>query len=163
MAKSLLLTYILWLFCGLFGCHHFYLNRDRHSFVMWMSFGGYFGFGWIRDLWRIPLYVKDANNDPKYLAQLATFMKAHPKPSSGIIRHSATIIVADILGYLAISAIPNELLPQNSWLLPLLMALISPLAVAIGLLASLFTFIHILMYFCLKISYNLLINYFMVQ
>ncbi len=132
MAKSLIITYILWLTSGVLGLHHFYLNRDRHAFVMWISFGGYFGLGWIRDLWRIPDYVNDANNEPKYLEKLAILMRKHPKPSNGFIRHSATIIIADILGYLAISAIPLELLPQNRYLLPILMAVVSPLAVAIG-------------------------------
>ena len=32
--------------------------------------GGYFGAGWFRDLWRIPEYVKDANNDPSYLTTI---------------------------------------------------------------------------------------------
>ncbi len=132
MAKSLIITYILWLTSGGLGLHHFYLNRDRHAFVMWISIGGYFGLGWIRDLWRIPEYVNDANNDPKYLEKLAILMRKHPKPSNGFIRHSATIIIADILGYLVISAIPLELLPQNRYLLPILMAIVSPLAVAIG-------------------------------
>jgi DnaJ homolog subfamily C member 22 len=133
MAKSLLLTYIIWFFGGIFGLHHFYLNRDRHAFVMWMSFGGYFGCGWIRDLWRIPEYVKDANEDPEYLTKLVGLMKKHPKPPTGFVRHAATIIVADILGYLVIGAIPVEILPYGNVLLPYLCALLAPLAVAIGM------------------------------
>ena len=42
--------------------------------------GGYFGAGWFRDLWRIPEYVKDANNDPSYLSHLSNKMREMPKP-----------------------------------------------------------------------------------
>jgi hypothetical protein len=33
MAKSIILTYILWLFGGGFGLHHFYLKRDIQGFL----------------------------------------------------------------------------------------------------------------------------------
>ena len=132
MTKSLLITYILWLFGGFCGLHHFYLNRDRHAFVMWMTFGGYFGLGWFRELWRIPEYVKDANDDKDYLADLVSKMKRYTKPPTPFIRHSATIIVADILGYLTIGAIPVELFSDQSFL-PYIHAIIAPLAVAIGI------------------------------
>ena len=48
----------------------------------WCNFcsGGYFGAGWIRDLWRIPTYVKDANDDPEYLENLAKLMKEKKRP-----------------------------------------------------------------------------------
>lgn len=35
MAKSLVLTYILWLFGGYLGLHHFYLRRDKQAFLWW--------------------------------------------------------------------------------------------------------------------------------
>ena len=43
--KSLVVTYICWLFGGFFGLHHLYLHRDRHAFVWWCTLGGYFGIG----------------------------------------------------------------------------------------------------------------------
>ncbi|XP_054168096.1 dnaJ homolog subfamily C member 22-like [Oppia nitens] len=135
MAKSLFVTYFLWLFFGLFGLHQFYLNRDIHSFLMWMTFGGYFGCGWVRDLWRIPEYVKDANNDPKYLEILAEKMRKEAKPSTGYIRASATIIIADILGYLVVSAIPIELFSEDSYWITLLTIVLAPFAVAVGVYA----------------------------
>ena len=135
MAKSLFVTYLLWLFFGAIGLHHFYLNRDTHAFLMWMTCGGYFGCGWIRDLWRIPEYVRDANNEPKYLEHLATLMRRSQKPSSGYVRTSATIVIADILGYLAISAIPTELFPEDSIYLPILWSIVAPLGCAIGVYA----------------------------
>ena len=33
MAKSVILTYLLWFFGGGFGLHHFYLNRNIQGFL----------------------------------------------------------------------------------------------------------------------------------
>ena len=41
MAKSLILTYLLWLFGGGFGLHHFYLNRNIQGFL-WLCLPGKF-------------------------------------------------------------------------------------------------------------------------
>ncbi|EDV26866.1 DnaJ-like protein subfamily C member 22 [Trichoplax sp. H2] len=61
--KSLLIAYILLIFGGIIGLHHFYLGRDRHAFLYWSTLGGLFGLGCLRDLWRLPTYVRDANED----------------------------------------------------------------------------------------------------
>ena len=37
--------------------------------------------GWLRDFWRIPTYVRDANNDPEFGEQLATKFKHRKSPS----------------------------------------------------------------------------------
>ena len=42
--------------------------------------GGYFGLGWTRDLWRIPEYVRDANNESDYMTRLAEKMSKSEKP-----------------------------------------------------------------------------------
>lgn len=42
--------------------------------------GGYFGVGWTRDLWRIPEYVRDANNDVDYMKKLSDKMRTLDKP-----------------------------------------------------------------------------------
>lgn len=65
--KSLYITYLLWLVGGIFGVHHFYLGRDIQGFLWWCTLGGYFGFGWLRDIFHIQNYVADANKDRDYL------------------------------------------------------------------------------------------------
>ncbi|XP_007908181.1 dnaJ homolog subfamily C member 22 [Callorhinchus milii] len=60
MAKSLLITYVLWVFGGLFGLHHVYLRRDSHALLWMVTFGG-FGVGWLREFWRLPKYVENSN------------------------------------------------------------------------------------------------------
>lgn len=129
MTKSLLLTYVLWLAGGLLGAHHFYLGRDRHAFVWLMTLGGYFGIGWIRDLWRIPEYVKLANRDPVATEQLKERIRKHPKPVSSTARSVGQMIVSDALGYMVLYALPLDYIPEH--LLPLA-AIPVPLAVAIG-------------------------------
>ena len=66
---SVIIAYCLWLVGGWAGLHHFYLNRDKQAFVWWCLPGGYFGLGWIRDLWRIPEYVREANMESGWLMQ----------------------------------------------------------------------------------------------
>ena len=65
MAKNTFVAYLLWLIGGGFGLHHFYLGRDRHAFTWICTWGGY-GLGWIRDFFRIPDYVEDANDEEEY-------------------------------------------------------------------------------------------------
>ncbi|KAM7284192.1 dnaJ homolog subfamily C member 22 [Ixodes scapularis] len=129
MTKSLLLTYVLWLTGGWFGAHHFYLGRDRHAFVWWMTLGGYFGIGWLRDLWRIPEYVKLANRDPAATEQLKEKIQRNAKPVSSTARSVGQMVVSDALGYMVLYALPLDVIPES--LLPLA-AIPVPLAVAVG-------------------------------
>lgn len=41
MAKSLIISYILWFFGGFVGLHHFYLNRTTQGFL-WLCLPGKF-------------------------------------------------------------------------------------------------------------------------
>lgn len=77
--KSKFWAYFLWLFGGIFGAHHFYLGRDDHGFIWWCSLGGYFGCGWLRDLFKIPTYVADANNEPDYIEWFKNQVRANKK------------------------------------------------------------------------------------
>lgn len=77
--KTKFRAYLLWLFGGIFGAHHFYLDRDDHGFLWWSSLGGYFGAGWIRDLFKIPTYVADANNEPQYIEWFKNEVRTNKK------------------------------------------------------------------------------------
>ena len=79
MAKSTLVCYLCWLVGGWFGLHQLYLRRDRHAFLIWSSAAGYLGCGLLRDLWRIPEYVRDANEDPAYMKDLIHSMREKKK------------------------------------------------------------------------------------
>ncbi|GBN25954.1 DnaJ subfamily C member 22, partial [Araneus ventricosus] len=128
--KSLFVTYLLWLFGGFFGLHHLYLGRDYQALIWWMFAGGYFGLGLIRDLWRIPEYVKDANEESSYMEELAEKMRKNPKPSAGTVRYFGQVTVSDAFGYLVIGAIPKELIPEM--FVPIISAITVPFAVACG-------------------------------
>jgi len=128
--KSLLTAYLLWFIGGWFGLHHMYLNRDDHAFIYIISFGAYFGCGWFRDIWKLPEYVRDANDDQEYLKQLVQEIKTNEQPPNSWARSSGYLIIGDILGYLIVYSLPNELLPDTVRV-PLI-AFLVPLSVAIG-------------------------------
>lgn len=128
--KSLFVTYLLWLFGGFFGLHHLYLGRDFHALIWCMFAGGYFGLGLIRDLWKIPEYVKDANEESAYMEQLFDKMRQYPQPPTGTVRFCGQMLVSDVFGYLVIGAIPRQLLPEM--LIPIISSVVVPIAAASG-------------------------------
>lgn len=62
MGKRVLVAYALWAMGGPLGLHHLYLGRDSHALLWMLTLGG-FGFGWAREIVRIPAYVSEANED----------------------------------------------------------------------------------------------------
>ena len=69
MEKSIKKTYFLWLFGGFFGLHHVYLGRDKQAFVLFSTLGGFL-IGLHKDLYKIPEYIKEANEDKVYMENL---------------------------------------------------------------------------------------------
>ncbi|EDV92147.1 dnaJ homolog subfamily C member 22 [Drosophila grimshawi] len=106
--KSLIITYILWLVGGMFGLHHLYLHRDRQAFVWWCSLGGYF-FGCIYDIWLIPGYVRDANEDPRFVKQFVAKLQLHPTPPYSGARLTGEVMIGYLFGQLFLSAIPQTI------------------------------------------------------
>lgn len=109
--KSVCVTYLLWVCFGWFGLHHFYLGRDRQAFAWWSTFGGMFLLGWIRDLWRIPAYVEDANEGDKYLEELTSLMRNRKFPRFRVVRFIGQILVGYFYGTLVRLALPVDELP----------------------------------------------------
>lgn len=128
--KSLFVAYLCWLVGGLFGLHHFYLGRDKHAFITLATFGGYFTLGLIRDLWRLPEYVRDANNDLEYLNRLHKQIKTHDQPPSSMVRLSGLMMMGNLFTYLVEYGIPAELLHDN--VVKCLKFLLIPFASALG-------------------------------
>lgn len=133
--KSLLVAYLCWLAGGLIGLHHFYLGRDRHAFITFATFGGYFTLGLWRDLWRLPEYVRDANNDLDYIRWLHSQVKTHSRPPSSVVRQSGLMLMGNLFAYLVEYALPKELFPEHelsALILLLLRFLLIPFASAFG-------------------------------
>lgn len=82
--KSTVLTYFLWLVGGVFGLHHIYLGRDAQAFIWWCTLGGYIGCGWIRDLFYIPKYVADVNEEETFVRKHVEMLRAHQKVGRGL-------------------------------------------------------------------------------
>lgn len=125
--KSVVVAYILWLFGGLLGLHHLYLHRDRHAFIIWCSLGGFCGIGWILDVFKIPEYVRDANEDPVFIAKFVEKLRKHKKPPFSATRFTAAISTGYLFGQLVLLSIPDEIKFKG-----IIMFLTIPLATAIG-------------------------------
>ncbi|CAC5406608.1 unnamed protein product [Mytilus coruscus] len=55
-------VYLIWIWFGILGGHHFYLRRYKAGFLYLFTLGC-FGIGWLVDLVRIPWIVRDYNLD----------------------------------------------------------------------------------------------------
>jgi DnaJ family protein C protein 22 len=138
MAKSVVIAYVLWLFLGFFGVHHFYLRRDWHAFVWWTTFGGCFGMGWLRDIIKIPEYVRDTNEGTDYMEELRQLYVFKKKPPNCSIRILGELFTGMLYGYLVRIAVPEEyvggpLAEERGWFsIWTLLLLAVPYGVAFG-------------------------------
>ncbi|XP_015176017.1 PREDICTED: dnaJ homolog subfamily C member 22 [Polistes dominula] len=106
--KSKFWAYVFWLFGGFIGAHHIYLDRDDHAFLYISTFGGYLGLGWFWDIFKIPSYVVDANDDPKFIEEFKRKVKTNRKPSFSTVRFTAANAVAYFWAEIYCSAIPED-------------------------------------------------------
>lgn len=96
--KSLLLTYILWLFGGIFGWHHLYLNRQTQAYLYSTTMGCML-LGWLRDFWRIPSYVQQASRADIYVELMKLRMRQ--RPPSSFFRGLTMFMFSNYLGALS--------------------------------------------------------------
>ncbi|XP_041656016.1 dnaJ homolog subfamily C member 22 [Cheilinus undulatus] len=94
MAKSIMVAYALWAVGGPLGLHHLYLGRDSHALLWMLTLGG-FGFGWVREVLRIPAYVGEANQDT------SKEQRKRP-PSVGPVRFIGQVCVGIYFGTVAL-------------------------------------------------------------
>ncbi|TNM37667.1 TM2 domain-containing protein [Nocardioides albidus] len=59
-AKSLAIAYLLWLFLGIFGVHHFYLSKVGRGVGYLLTFA-WCTIGWWIDLFTLPAQVRQVN------------------------------------------------------------------------------------------------------
>lgn len=128
---SLFIAYFCYFIGGLWGLHHIYLKRPDHAFLISATIGGYFLAGLLRDLFKLPSYVKEANHDPEYERQFKNLVKSSTKPKSSWARNTAFIIVANLFSHLLLFAIPDtEHIPKH--IHDILLLLLVPLGASIG-------------------------------
>ncbi|XP_060080062.1 dnaJ homolog subfamily C member 22-like [Ylistrum balloti] len=127
---NIVVAYILWLTGGWLGLHHFYLGRDKQAFVWWATWGGCLGLGWFRDLWRLPEYVYEANNDERYLNELRYRLVVFPRPPFNVARFTGELVVGYLFGILLRLVIPEEYTTEGvGWVLAVILP---PYGVAVG-------------------------------
>ena len=92
-----LIAYLLYFFGGIFGLHHAYLNRPYQG-LAWYATCGLFGFGLLRDLYRIPTYVSlcrdDRTNDVAARVRAATIVAREGVPKLSLGRVILMVILA---------------------------------------------------------------------
>ena len=127
---NVFIAYILWLVGGGVGLHHFYLGRDRQAFIWWATFGGCFGAGWFRDLWRIPEYIFAANKDEGYIKDFLHKRTCYKSPPFCPVRFCGELILGCCFGFLARLCVPEENAYEGiGWLI---CVIVPPCAVALG-------------------------------
>ena len=131
MMANVCVAYFLWLVGGWFGLHHFYLGRDKQAFVWWCLPGGYFGLGWVRDLWRIPEYVREANMEKGWVVLEEEKMRQVEMPPWKMARWGGMLVVGNMLGMLPAMAVPNK--EDIGVDLSLVGTILTPLGCALGI------------------------------
>ncbi|GHP04520.1 DnaJ protein [Pycnococcus provasolii] len=76
--SSLVVAYLLHFTTSMLGLPHFYLGRHAQG-ILYMISGGLFGLGVIRDTFRMPWYVQEANVSTKFLARLEELKGKSPR------------------------------------------------------------------------------------
>lgn len=107
MVKSIKRAYFCWLFGGLFGLHHFYLRRYKQGFIWSITFGGFL-IGWVRDVYRIPEYLKEVNEDPEYYEQLKKMQSQLKTPLFFSSRFFSSLIVSYSISYVLQRTLYND-------------------------------------------------------
>lgn len=97
MVKSVIVTYALWAMGGPLGLHHLYLERDSHALLWMLTLGG-FGFGWAREIIRIPAYVHEANKGAENMRRKQLTTKL---PPPGPFRFAGQVCVGIYFGVVA--------------------------------------------------------------
>eukprot|EP00039_Didymoeca_costata_P007810 m.104151 g.104151 ORF g.104151 m.104151 type:complete len:171 (-) comp13836_c0_seq1:3863-4375(-) len=106
--KNTVIAYLLYIFGGLIGLHLIYVGRYRHALIHTSTFGG-FGFGLLRDIFRIPGYVTEANldaSDPmnRYYLEKCNLGKPPAIFSGAVV---ATLVFTPMFRYLMLNTIPR--------------------------------------------------------
>ncbi|KAH3749696.1 dnaJ homolog subfamily C member 22-like [Dreissena polymorpha] len=127
---NLTLTFVLWLFGGIFGLHHLYLNRPRHCFIWCVTWGGMF-IGWLAEVTQLRHYVDEANQSRKYREHMKVMRTHKPRPSWSVIVLGSQLMIGHQLGKLLICAIP-EYYTVETWYAAYLSHLLAALGAALG-------------------------------
>lgn len=98
MVKSVMVAYALWAVGGPLGLHHLYLERDSHALLWMLTLGG-FGFGWAREVIRIPAYVNEANRE---VEKERRRQRATVPPPVGPVRFAGQVCVGIYFGTVAL-------------------------------------------------------------
>ena len=124
MAKSVITAYALWLLGGLLGLHHIYLERDKEAFISFSTLGGFL-LGLLNDLYRMPDYVREANQDVEHMKQFDRIKSQLKVPAFFTGKTLKCICVGSFFSYVTAYSVSSDHLYVYY-----LMQLLVPLVVA---------------------------------
>lgn len=127
--KSVTITYFLWFFGGILGFHHYYLRRTEQAIVWFCTFGGFLGTAWVFEFFKIPKYVREANEDPIFVEEFRKRLQTQERPKFSLRRMFFEFIVGSLFASTARNAVPIEEVNGINWSFLLWL---TPLANAIG-------------------------------
>lgn len=107
MTKSLLKAYLCWFIGGLFGLHHFYLKRNTQAIICLYTFGGFL-IGLIYDAYRMPDYVREANQDSDFIEDLEHEMNQSEGPSLCITSFINCLVSGTFFYYFIMNFIKHD-------------------------------------------------------
>lgn len=125
--KSFWIAFVLLLFGGVFGLHHFYLGRIRHGILYLFTFGLY-GAGALYDFTRLWQYVRWANFDKDFKDEYLARIHKNPTPSLSNARWITLMLLPQMFGTVVRYALPQTVL--NPYVHIVLTSIIMPLAQA---------------------------------
>lgn len=78
------------------------------AFLWWSTLGGYFGIGWLFEIFRIPEMVRDVNEDPAFIQKFVEELRTYRTPPFSTSRFLFAVMVGYLWAQLVLLAIPQE-------------------------------------------------------
>jgi DnaJ homolog subfamily C member 22 len=122
MGKSIKAAYFFYALGGILGWHHIYLGRDKKALVSAATFGEFF-IGYLIDLFKIPEYVREANEKTELSKDTDLKIKA---PAFFTTNFICSIIFGSFCYYILKNAVTEE-----TYTCYLIIKILSPLFIAI--------------------------------
>lgn len=85
------------------------------AFLWWSTLGGYFGIGWLFEIFRIPEMVRDVNEDPAFIQKFVEELRTYRTPPFSTSRFLFAVMVGYLWAQLVLLAIPQENFGGIDW------------------------------------------------
>jgi len=129
MTKSIKKAYLCWLFGGFFGLHHVYLRRDKQAFVWFSTLGGLL-VGFIKDLFRMPEYLKEANEEPEFVKKFNKLKSQLKSPAFAETNFLFSVVIGAFFNYILKNCLLIDSDDENDLIYLKVVQVITPLVIS---------------------------------